>query len=134
MKIDFLAAMTESESVRKNHSLKSRIHDCQRMTLEKIAMSSLFDHVNGGFFRYCTDSTWKNPHFEKMLQDNALLLSTFSKYHRKNPQFLFRRIVEKTIEWFFMEMGDCKKGFGASLSSKNKEIEGEALTFNFFIF
>lgn len=126
MKIDFLAAMTESESVRKNHSLKSRIHDCQRMTLEKIAMSSLFDHVNGGFFRYCTDSNWKNPHFEKMLQDNALLLSTFSKYHRKNPQFLFRRIVEKTIEWFFMEMGDCKKGFGASLSSKDKEIEGEA--------
>ena len=43
-------------------------------TLDAIVNNGLFDHLGGGFFRYCVDAAWEIPHFEKMLYDNAQLL------------------------------------------------------------
>jgi len=43
-------------------------------TLDAIVDNGLFDHLGGGFFRYCVDAAWEIPHFEKMLYDNAQLL------------------------------------------------------------
>ncbi|MGO3715474.1 MAG: thioredoxin domain-containing protein [Glutamicibacter arilaitensis] len=43
--------------------------------LEAIFLGGLQDHVDGGFARYCVDANWSVPHFEKMLYDNAGLLS-----------------------------------------------------------
>ena len=44
-------------------------------TLEAILRGGLQDHLGGGFARYCVDRQWSVPHFEKMLYDNAGLLS-----------------------------------------------------------
>ncbi|WP_443443181.1 thioredoxin domain-containing protein [Glutamicibacter soli] len=44
-------------------------------TLEAILCGGLQDHLGGGFARYCVDEHWSVPHFEKMLYDNAGLLS-----------------------------------------------------------
>ncbi len=41
--------------------------------LRAMAQGGIRDHVGHGFFRYTVDSAWRTPHFEKMLQDNALL-------------------------------------------------------------
>ena len=46
-----------------------------KLTLQKMAFSGLYDQIGGGFARYSTDEIWKVPHFEKMLYDNAQLLS-----------------------------------------------------------
>jgi uncharacterized protein YyaL (SSP411 family) len=35
----------------------------------------IYDHVGGGLARYSTDNEWLAPHFEKMLYDNALLIT-----------------------------------------------------------
>ena len=45
--------------------------DAVTVTLDKIAMGGIYDHIGGGFARYSTDAKWKVPHFEKMLYDNA---------------------------------------------------------------
>ena len=46
----------------------------------KWAMGGVYDHLGGGFYRYSTDDgIWKVPHFEKMLYDNAQLISLYSK-------------------------------------------------------
>lgn len=50
-----------------------------RRTLETIAGSELRDPIEGGFFRYATMRDWTTPHFERMLCDNALLLSCYSR-------------------------------------------------------
>ena len=39
--------------------------DAVTLTLDKMAMGGLFDHVGGGFFRYAVDRRWHMPHFEK---------------------------------------------------------------------
>ena len=46
--------------------------------LEAMASSPLRDAVDGGFFRYATKRDWSEPHYERMLYDNALLLWCYS--------------------------------------------------------
>ena len=46
--------------------------------LEAMAGSELRDPVEGGFFRYCVNGDWTEPHYERMLYDNALLLSDYT--------------------------------------------------------
>ena len=47
-------------------------------TLMAMAASELRDPIGGGFFRYSTRADWTEPHYERMLYDNALLLDTYS--------------------------------------------------------
>lgn len=50
-----------------------------RGSLDAICRGGLHDHLQGGFFRYCTDRQWRIPHFEKMLYDQAMLLWSLSQ-------------------------------------------------------
>ena len=43
-------------------------------TLDAMRLGGLNDHLQGGIFRYCVDSKWTIPHFEKMLYDQAMAL------------------------------------------------------------
>ena len=47
-------------------------------TLDEMAKGGIYDHLGGGFARYSTDNDWKVPHFEKMLYDNAQLVSLYA--------------------------------------------------------
>jgi uncharacterized protein YyaL (SSP411 family) len=47
-------------------------------TLRAMAASDLRDSVEGGFFRYATMRDWSDPHYERMLYDNALLLDAYT--------------------------------------------------------
>ena len=124
MKIDFLLAMGESAAVRSDPQLSDRIDFCVKRTLDAMARGGLFDHVGGGFFRYATDDGWEVPHFEKMLCDNALLLSTYSRAYRKYRFPLYRKIVEKTVQWLLREMGNPATGFSSSLGADSNGKEG----------
>ena len=46
-------------------------------TLREMAGGGMYDQVEGGFFRYSTTRDWSIPHYEKMLEDNALLLGVY---------------------------------------------------------
>ena len=48
-------------------------------TLATYARSDLRDPVEGGFFRYSTMRDFSEPHYERMLYDNAGLLSLYSR-------------------------------------------------------
>jgi uncharacterized protein YyaL (SSP411 family) len=48
-------------------------------TLAAMASSDLRDRVEGGFFRYATKRDWTEPHYERMLYDNALLLDCYTR-------------------------------------------------------
>jgi uncharacterized protein len=47
-------------------------------TLKMMAAGGTYDHVEGGFFRYSTTQDWSVPHFEKMLEDHAGLVSALA--------------------------------------------------------
>ena len=47
-------------------------------TLDAMAASPLRDPVDGGFFRYSTQRDWHDPHYERMLYDNAQLVAVYA--------------------------------------------------------
>ena len=53
-------------------------------TLDSILLGALFDHIGGGFCRYCTDERWLIPHFEKLLNDNAMLVELMTSVWQFN--------------------------------------------------
>jgi uncharacterized protein len=68
-------------------------------TLGAMAAGGMYDHVEGGFFRYSTTRQWEIPHYEKMLEDNADLLAVYAEAHRSFPTAGYDRIVRDVIRW-----------------------------------
>ncbi|MBD8140595.1 thioredoxin domain-containing protein [Frigoribacterium sp. CFBP 13605] len=54
-------------------------------TLARMAASPLRDPVEGGFFRYAVRRDWSEPHYERMLYDNAQLLLAYSRLSVLDP-------------------------------------------------
>lgn len=67
-------------------------------TLDTTALRGLHDHLQGGFYRYCVDTAWTIPHFEKMLYDQAMLLWVYSAAYKVLGKDEYRTIAGKTVK------------------------------------
>jgi len=96
------------------------------MTFEKMALGGIHDHVGGGFHRYSTDAEWRLPHFEKMLTDNALLLSLYSSGAASagDPCVCahFERVSNGIVRWM---TGTMRTPDGLFMSAVDADSEGE---------
>lgn len=93
-------------------------------TLDAIARLGLHDHLGGGFFRYCVDPVWEIPHFEKMLSDNALLLSLYARAAQRWKRDDFTAVCERLVEWLERDMLLANGGFATSLDADSENGEG----------
>ncbi|MGM0691370.1 MAG: thioredoxin domain-containing protein [Pseudomonadota bacterium] len=89
----------------------------------------LFDHLDGGIFRYCVDADWTIPHFEKMLVDNAQLPDILSRFVLLGGGSADRRAVvelllERSIDHFLERMRLADGTFAASLDADTRGEEG----------
>ena len=71
---DALALLAE-QSLRRS---EPELLEMARFTLRQMSGGGTYDHVEGGFFRYSTTRDWSVPHFEKMLEDHAGLVSALA--------------------------------------------------------
>ncbi|MCK5444927.1 MAG: thioredoxin domain-containing protein, partial [Rhodospirillaceae bacterium] len=94
------------------------------LTLEKMCLGGIYDHVGGGFSRYSTDEIWLAPHFEKMLYDNAQLISLLSDAWAATKNELFKIRVFETIKWLLREMRVSSDGNGAFATALDADSEG----------
>lgn len=123
------------------HSLTGNMESLEHalLSLDKMTRGGIYDQIGGGFARYSTDREWLAPHFEKMLYDNALLLSALAEASKilqdrqrrglsmpiSGDLELYRAAVEDTIGFLFREMEQPGGAFYAALDADSEGVEGK---------
>jgi uncharacterized protein YyaL (SSP411 family) len=94
-------------------------------TLDNMATQGLRDHLGGGFYRYTVDPGWQNPHFEKMLYDNALLAHLYLRASKIFSRPDYEVVARETLDFMILEMLKPKEAMVASFSAvDNTNVEG----------
>ena len=100
-----------------NHSLHMA-----ELTLNKMRLGGIWDHIGFGFHRYSTDREWLLPHFEKMLYDQAMLLFAYAEGWSATDNLLFKETVYDIADY----IEDCLTSpEGAFYSAEDADSEGE---------
>jgi hypothetical protein len=100
------------------------------VTLEKMAMGGVYDHLAGGFHRYSVDERWVVPHFEKMLYDNTELLRNYVHGFQTFVRQDFLETARQIVDWLDTTMTDRERGgFYASQDADiNLDDDGDYFT------
>ncbi len=102
-----------------------KAHAMVERALEAMALGGIRDQVGHGFFRYAVDEAWRLPHFEKMLQDNALLALVYldvGRRHREPQRYtnVARDALDYLLDTLQIELG----GFCSSQDADDAQGEG----------
>jgi len=92
------------------------------LSIDKMIMGGMYDHIAGGFARYSTDREWLVPHFEKMLYDNALLVIAIAEAFQVTKNPIYAHTIRKTLQFVAEELMD---EYGAFYSAIDADSEGE---------
>ena len=122
----FLLAHYERTSVlSRAEGQDPRLKEFLLLTLDAMAGNGLQDHLGGGFFRYTVDPSWKTPHFEKMLYDNAQLARLYRNAARVFGRDDYRHIASRTLDFMLRELSAPSGAFIAALSAlDDRGVEG----------
>jgi len=91
------------------HSGERRLREMACRTLDGVA-AGLFDHRDGGFFRYSVTRDWRVPHYEKMLHTNARLASTFLIAFQVTGKRAYKKAALGTLDYLSTTLRDPTSG------------------------
>ncbi len=96
-------------------------------TLDAMASGGIYDHIGGGFARYSTDREWLVPHFEKMLYDQAAMVSIYRQAFSACGVPAYRQVVEETIEYVLRDLRHPDGGFYSAEDADSPDSDGHGV-------
>lgn len=108
----------------------AKTHDSRALflaerTLDMMHRGGIYDHLGGGFSRYSVDEKWLVPHFEKMLYDNALLITSYIEAFQLTHKPLYREVCEEIIGYVLRDLTHAEGGFFSAEDSESEGHEGK---------
>jgi uncharacterized protein YyaL (SSP411 family) len=103
------------------HTGRTAFSEVALEALDAMVSGGLYDHVGGGFHRYCTDREWAVPHFEKMLYDNAEIPRALLSGYQVTGDERYRRAVEATLSFVERELTHPAGGFFSTLDARSAD-------------
>ena len=120
-----LSLMIDLSILSDNRELRQNSFDM----LDSMALLGLYDHVDGGFFRYTTYAAWEIPHFEKMLYNQAQLIPIYIRGYLLSGKKLYKDVVTETINMSEKHFAKDYLYYSASDADSNGR-EGGYFTFS----
>ncbi|MFG1556293.1 MAG: thioredoxin domain-containing protein [Thermoplasmataceae archaeon] len=94
-------------------------------TLLAMRRGGIFDHVGYGFHRYSTDREWRVPHFEKMLYDQAWIMTAYSYAYATTKKEFYKQVISEIFEFLQREMKSPDGGYYTAIDADSEGEEGK---------
>jgi len=98
-----------------------KLYEIVSRSMQAMAHGGMYDHVEGGFFRYSTTRDWTVPHFEKMADDHAGLLRVLAQLYLWAPSDIVRKDLTRTLDYVRSVLRDPGTGFFAGSQDADEE-------------
>ena len=82
-------------------------------------LGSLYDPVDGGFFRFAEAREWRRPHYEKLVHLNATLAAVLGDAHRVTGNARYLDAADRTVAYLLRTLQDANAGGFYSSQSAN---------------
>ncbi len=103
---------------------KGQALDMALNTLRAMERGGIHDQLGGGFHRYSTGASWRVPHFEKMLYDQAQLAITYAEAYQITHDRFYADSTRDILDFALREMEQPGGGFASAEDADSRLAPG----------
>ncbi|MBN1305612.1 MAG: thioredoxin domain-containing protein [Anaerolineales bacterium] len=93
-------------------------------SLQAMHQGGIYDQLGYGFHRYTTDEAWQEPHFEKMLYDQALMAMVYTEAYQITGRPEYAQAAHEIFAYILRDMTAASGGFYSAEDADSEGKEG----------